>query len=57
MFFLIGSHVILPKDALKVIPKRYFDMKTGTLRILCEEEWCSFGITGVDFSHFARING
>ena len=40
-------HVMLPKDALKVIPKDYFDSETGTLRILAEEEWRSLGITQV----------
>lgn len=38
---------MLPKDALKVIPKDYFDTETGTLRILHEEEWRSLGITQV----------
>jgi len=38
---------MLPKDALKVIPKDYFDTETGTLRILYEEEWRSLGITQV----------
>jgi len=42
-----GSHVTFPKDALKVIPKDYFDPETGTLRILHEEEWRSLGITQV----------
>ena len=40
-------HVMLPKEALKVIPKDYFDTETGTLRILAEEEWRSLGITQV----------
>jgi cyclin-dependent kinase regulatory subunit CKS1 len=44
---LMGRHVMLPKDALKVIPKDYFDTETGTLRILHEEEWRSLGITQV----------
>jgi cyclin-dependent kinase regulatory subunit CKS1 len=40
-------HVMLPKDALKHIPKDYFDTETGTLRLLHEEEWRSLGITQV----------
>lgn len=40
---------MLPKDALKVIPKDYFDTETGTLRILHEEEWRSLGITQVPY--------
>jgi len=40
---------MLPKEALKVIPKDYFDTETGTLRILAEEEWRSLGITQVLF--------
>ena len=40
---------MLPKEALKVIPKDYFDTETGTLRILHEEEWRSLGITQVNY--------
>ena len=39
--------MMLPKEALKVIPKDYFDTETGTLRLLHEEEWRSLGITQV----------
>ena len=44
---LMYRHVMLPKDALKHIPKDYFDTETGTLRLLHEEEWRSLGITQV----------
>ena len=44
---LMCRHVMLPKDALKHIPKDYFDTETGTLRLLHEEEWRSLGITQV----------
>ena len=47
---LICRHVMLPKDALKHIPKDYFDTETGTLRLLQEEEWRSLGITQVRLS-------
>jgi cyclin-dependent kinase regulatory subunit CKS1 len=40
---------MLPKEALKAIPKDYFDTETGTLRILYEEEWRSLGITQVRY--------
>ncbi|KAK9474488.1 regulatory subunit of cyclin-dependent kinase [Dipodascopsis tothii] len=38
-------HVTLPKSMLKVIPRDYIDNKTGTLRILAEDEWRGLGIT------------
>ncbi|RPB27175.1 CKS-domain-containing protein [Terfezia boudieri ATCC MYA-4762] len=38
-------HVMLPKGMLKAIPKDFFDPKTGTLKILHEEEWRGLGIT------------
>ena len=38
---------MLPKGMLKHIPKDYFDLETGTLRILLEEEWRGLGITQV----------
>lgn len=38
-------HVMLPKQMLKAIPKDYFDVETGTLKILHEEEWRGLGIT------------
>lgn len=36
---------MLPKQMLKAIPKDYFDVETGTLKILHEEEWRGLGIT------------
>jgi cyclin-dependent kinase regulatory subunit CKS1 len=39
--------VTFPKEALKAMPKDYFDTETGTLRLLDEEEWRSLGITQV----------
>ena len=51
-----GSHVTFPKDALKVIPKDYFDPETGTLRILHEEEWRSLGITQVSLHCYNVTN-
>lgn len=38
-------HVQLPKNMLKAIPREYFDPSKGTLKLLWEEEWRSFGIT------------
>lgn len=38
-------HVQLPKGMLKVIPKDLFDGKTGTLKLLWEDEWRGLGIT------------
>ncbi|MCJ1346886.1 Cyclin-dependent kinases regulatory subunit (Cell division control protein cks1) [Peltigera leucophlebia] len=38
-------HVQLPKEMIKKIPKEYFDFTKGTLKLLWEEEWRSFGIT------------
>ncbi|KAI5847338.1 regulatory subunit of cyclin-dependent kinase, partial [Morchella snyderi] len=40
-----SRHVMLPKQMLKAIPKDYFDVETGTLKILHEEEWRGLGIT------------
>ncbi|KAH9950189.1 cyclin-dependent kinase regulatory subunit [Amylocystis lapponica] len=39
-------HVILPKPLYKMIPKNLFNPdKSGTLRLLNEEEWRGIGIT------------
>ncbi|TYJ59067.1 cyclin-dependent kinase regulatory subunit [Cryptococcus floricola] len=47
-------HVILPKQMLKLIPKRYFSNDdTGLLRILEEDEWRGIGITqSLGWEHF-----
>ena len=39
-------HVILPKPLFKMIPKTLFNPdKSGTLRLLSEQEWRGIGIT------------
>lgn len=39
-------HVILPKPLFKMIPKHFFNPdKSGTLRLLSEQEWRGIGIT------------
>ncbi|KAF9817839.1 hypothetical protein IEO21_03181 [Rhodonia placenta] len=39
-------HVILPKPLFKMIPKQLFNSdKSGTLRLLSEQEWRGIGIT------------
>ena len=39
-------HVILPKPLFKMIPKTFFNPdKSGTLRLLSEQEWRGIGIT------------
>ena len=39
-------HVILPKPLFKMIPKTFFNTdKSGTLRLLSEQEWRGIGIT------------
>lgn len=47
-------HVILPKQMLKLIPKRYFASDdSGLLRILEEDEWRGIGITqSLGWEHF-----
>ncbi|KAF8237679.1 CKS-domain-containing protein [Tricholoma matsutake] len=37
-------HVILPIQLLEMVPKNFFNDKTGTLRLLAEPEWRGIGI-------------
>ncbi|PCH37703.1 CKS-domain-containing protein [Wolfiporia cocos MD-104 SS10] len=47
-------HVILPKPLFKMIPKSLFNPdKSGTLRLLTEDEWRGIGITqSLGWEHF-----
>ncbi|KAL1895585.1 Cyclin-dependent kinases regulatory subunit (Cell division control protein cks1) [Ceratocystis pirilliformis] len=38
-------HVQIPKAMLNAIPEDYRDPRTGTLKLLWEDEWRSIGIT------------
>ncbi|KAF8228507.1 cyclin-dependent kinase regulatory subunit [Tricholoma matsutake] len=37
-------HVTVPKQLLEMVPKNFFNDKTGTLRLLAEPEWRGIGI-------------
>ncbi|GBE81708.1 Cyclin-dependent kinases regulatory subunit [Sparassis crispa] len=47
-------HVILPKPLFKMIPKQLFNPdKSGTLRLLTEQEWRGIGITqSIGWEHY-----